>query len=122
VADTADDHPRTGHGDDEMHWGISYLREDIQDLRAMIVRLEARFDDRLDRQGEKFDDRLNHLDAKFDDRFNKLDARFGSRFDQQDARFDEIHRTIREQGLELTQRMAVLVGLMTTVILAAIKL
>lgn len=112
MADTADDHPRTGHGDDEMHWGISYLREDIQDLRAMIVRLEARFDDRLDRrQDAKFGDRLNHLEAKFDDRFNK-----------QDAKFDEIHRVIREQGRELTQRMVVLVGLMTTVILAAIKL
>ena len=100
MADTADDHPRTGHGDDEMHWGISYLREDIQDLRAMIVRLEARFDDR----------------------FNKQDAKFESGFDQQDAKFDEIHRVIREQGRELTQRMVVLVGLMTTVILAAIKL
>ena len=78
MADTADDHPRTGHGDDEMHWGISYLREDIQDLRAMIVRLEARFDDRLDRQDAKFGDRLNHLEAKFDDRFNKQDAKFES--------------------------------------------
>lgn len=122
MADTADDHPRTGHGDDEMHWGISYLREDIQDLRAMIVRLEARFDDRLDRQDAKFGDRLNHLEAKFDDRFNKQDAKFESGFDQQDAKFDEIHRVIREQGRELTQRMVVLVGLMTTVILAAIKL
>ena len=83
-----------------MHWGIAYLREDIQDLRSMIVRLEAKFEDRFNRQ-----------DGKFEDRFNR-----------QDGKFEEIHRVIREQGKELTQRMMVLVGVMTTILLAAIKM
>ncbi|HJP32427.1 MAG TPA: hypothetical protein QGF95_17920 [Candidatus Latescibacteria bacterium] len=93
-------HPRPEPGDDEMHWGISYLREDIQDVRAQIVRLEA-----------KFDDRFNRLETKLDDRLNR-----------HESRFVEIEQVIREQGRELTQRMVLLAGLMTTALLAAIKL
>ena len=44
------------------------------------------------------------------------------RFNRQDGKFEEIHRVIREQGKELTQRMMVIVGVMTTILLAAIKM
>ena len=37
--------PRTPPPQD-MHWGIAYLREDIQDLRAGLVRLDAKIDAR----------------------------------------------------------------------------
>ena len=44
------------------------------------------------------------------------------KFDKVDERFDEVYRLIREQGDRLTQRMMMLVGLSTTIIVAAIKL
>ncbi|MBT3343503.1 MAG: hypothetical protein HN712_28960 [Gemmatimonadetes bacterium] len=49
-------------------------------------------------------------------------ARIEDRLDRHDGKFDELHRIIREQGDRLTQRMMMLFGLSTTIILAAIKL
>jgi tetrahydromethanopterin S-methyltransferase subunit G len=69
----------------------------------MFARLEARFEDRF---------------ARVDERFDKMDEKF----DKVDERFDEVYRLIREQGDRLTQRMMMLVGLSTTIIVAAIKL
>ena len=48
--------------------------------------------------------------------------RLEDRLDRHDSKFDELHRVIREQGDRLTQRMMMLFGLSTTIILAAIKL
>lgn len=40
----ADATPPSQPPQDDMHWGISYLREDIQDLRREIRAMKARFD------------------------------------------------------------------------------
>jgi chromosome segregation ATPase len=114
MADAPDNPPPAETSQEEMHWAISYLRQDMQDLRAttareleamraMFARLEARFEDRF---------------ARVDERFDKMDEKF----DKVDERFDEVYRLIREQGDRLTQRMMMLVGLSTTIIVAAIKL
>ena len=42
---------------DDMHWGISYLREDIQDLRLGIRAVH----DRVDRQGETLTERIDSV-------------------------------------------------------------
>ena len=76
---------------------------ELEAMRAMFARLEARFEDRF---------------ARVDERFDKMDEKF----DKVDERFDEVYRLIREQGDRLTQRMMMLVGLSTTIIVAAIKL
>ena len=39
---------------DDMHWGISYLREDIQDLRQEIRALHGRIDSTNQRIDTKF--------------------------------------------------------------------
>jgi hypothetical protein len=62
------------------------------------------------------------LEAKFDDRFNRLETKLDDRLNRHESRFVEIEQVIREQGRELTQRMVLLAGLMTTALLAAIKL
>ena len=53
----------------ELHWGISYLREDIQDIRQDIkdVRQESR-------------DEMRQTNARMDSRFDEVNKRLDSRF------------------------------------------
>jgi hypothetical protein len=47
---------------EELHWGISYLREDLQDLRSFGDKLEARIialDDKLETRTAALDDKLS---------------------------------------------------------------
>ena len=43
----ADNAPFSNPAPDDMHWGISYLREDIQDLRQDMRALQGRIDSRF---------------------------------------------------------------------------
>ena len=81
MADTADDHPRTGHGDDEMHWGISYLREDIQDLRLGIRAVH----DRVDRQGETLTERIDSVNESLTNRMDSMNESLTQRIDSRFA-------------------------------------
>ena len=54
---------------DDMHWGISYLREDIQDLRLGIRAVH----DRVDRQGETLTERIDSVNESLTQR---IDSRF----------------------------------------------
>ena len=101
------DTPQKTPPDQEMHWGIAYLREDIQDLRAGHVRLDA-----------KVKAKAAELDAKIEAKAAEVHARI----DRLEAKVDDLQRVIREQGTVLTQRMVMVTGLMTTVLLAAMKL
>ena len=55
--------------EDDMHWGISYLREDIQDLRLGIRAVH----DRVDRQGETLTERIDSVNESLTQR---IDSRF----------------------------------------------
>jgi len=54
---------------DDMHWGISYLREDIQDLRLGIRAIH----DRVDRQGETLTQRIDSVNENLT---RRIDSRF----------------------------------------------
>ncbi|MBI2502336.1 MAG: hypothetical protein HYW07_03780 [Candidatus Latescibacteria bacterium] len=102
---------------EELHWGISYLREDIQDLRqemrGLDAKLEARtttlyseikgLDLRLNAKIEDLDLRLNakiedlgtHLNTRIDGlgthlntKIDGLDARLNTRIDQVYTKLD----------------------------------
>ncbi len=149
MADAAKDPQSTEESHEDMHWGLHYLRQDLQEHRAttarefeavrnMFGRLETQGDGRLDRMDSRFDQvdgRLDRMDSRFDQvdgrldrmdgRFDQIDGRFDrmdGRLDRAESKLDELQRAISEQGDRLTQRMLLLSGLTTTIILAAIKL
>jgi hypothetical protein len=49
----------------DLPWGIHYLREDIQDLKHDIRRLETRLDATNQRIDDKHEHQLNRLDNRF---------------------------------------------------------
>jgi hypothetical protein len=57
---------------DDMHWGISYLREDIQDLRQEIRALHARIDGVSESLTKRIDGVSETLTKRIDSRFALL--------------------------------------------------
>ena len=57
---------------DDMHWGISYLREDIQDLRQEIRAVHARVDGVSDTLTARIDAVSDSLTRRIDSRFALL--------------------------------------------------
>lgn len=55
-----------------MHWGISYLREDIQDLRHETRALHARIDHAVEMLGHRIDGVNDNLTQRIDSRFALL--------------------------------------------------
>ncbi|MEC8989604.1 MAG: hypothetical protein VX656_00030 [Candidatus Latescibacterota bacterium] len=102
MADTADKTEAEDEGRQDMRCGLNYLRQDLHEHREATARefesIRSRF-------------------VRMDDRFDRMDGRL----DRSESRFDDLHRAIREQADRLTGRMMML-GLSTTIILAAIKL
>ena len=62
------DTPASSKPPDDMHWGISYLREDVQDLRQEIRSVNAR----IDGMNVRVDSRFDGVNARIDSRFALL--------------------------------------------------
>jgi hypothetical protein len=50
---------------DDMHWGINYLREDIQDIRAEVRDLRAEMRAGFARMDDKYEQVCKRMDARF---------------------------------------------------------
>lgn len=61
----ADTTPSSQPPQDDMHWGISYLREDIQDLKQEIRALQQRLDSVIEAMTTRFDATNQRTDSKF---------------------------------------------------------
>ena len=62
------DTPTSANVPDDMHWGISYLREDLQDLRLEMRSVNARFDS----MNTRIDQVVETLTRRIDSRFSLL--------------------------------------------------
>ncbi len=68
---------------EELHWGISYLRQDIQDLRQEIRGTHVRIDavhKRFDEAAASVDQRFDAIHTRFDQMGASLNQRIDSRF------------------------------------------
>ena len=76
---------------EELHWGISYLREDIQDLKQdtregfQELRQELRQEirtvhHRIDETNRRLDETAKNLGTRIDEKYELLNKRLDSRF------------------------------------------
>ena len=86
---------------DEIHWGVAYLREDLQDLRVEIRLLHTRIDGTSAALGARMDERFDTQNARIDE----LGVRFDERFDTQNARIDEFNRSLNDKIDENTRSL-----------------
>ena len=106
---------------EEMPWSISYLRDDIKDLRTQVGALHERIDETNRSLGDRIDEtnkRINETNKRIDETNRSLGDRI-----------DETNRSLGEQIRALHKRMdtyflwmmGTLVAL-TSVLIAVIKL
>ena len=69
---TESSNPQPRPAPEELHWGISYLREDIQDLRNQIGAVHHRIDETNRSLGEQ----IQAVHRRIDETNKRMDAHF----------------------------------------------
>ncbi|NKB71434.1 MAG: hypothetical protein GKR89_30550 [Candidatus Latescibacteria bacterium] len=117
----------------DMHWGIAYLREDIQDLRNDMRHQFEVVHKRIDQSHQLLDTRIDETNKRLDARIDETNRVLGERIDQtnqrMDDRFDETNRSLGERIDETNKRLdnrfiwlVTTMVTMTGLIIAVIKL
>ena len=76
MVETTETSTSRAHPPEEFHWGIAYLREDIQDLRTEIRGVHSRIEETNRRIDERFDVTNQRIDEKHESLAKRLDSRF----------------------------------------------
>ncbi len=100
---------------DNTHWGVAYLREDLQELRLQIredgkdLRLQiAETNQRIDQTNNRIDETNNRID--------EINQSLGQRIDQTNNRIDEVNKLIDSRFAWLITTMVALTGILIAVI------
>ena len=107
---------------DDMHWGISYLREDIQDLRLGIRAIH----DRVDRQGETLTQRVDSVNESLIQRTDSVNENLTQRIDSVNEnltqRIDSVNENLAQRidsvNENLTQRIDSRFAMLLTAMIA----
>ncbi len=118
MSESTDPQTRAVPTPEEMPWSISYLRDDIKDLRTQVGALHGRIDETNRSLGERIDETNRSLGERIDETNRSLGERI-----------DETNRSLGEQIRALHKRMdtyflwmmGTLVAI-TSVLIAVIKL
>ena len=122
---------------EELHWGIAYLREDIQDLRQDLRHEIGGVNTRADENNNKLNARIDETNRSLRESIDETSRSLGERIDEtnrylgerinENTRFliERIDERTRSLNARIDSRFALLVTIMvalTSVIVAAIKL
>ena len=129
MADTPEPSMTPSQPPEDFRWGISYLREDIQDLRLDIRGVHGRIDEsnrslgeRIDETNRSLGDRIDETNRSLVERIDETNRSLGERIDDtnrsMNERFDETNRRMDSRFTWLMTTMIALAG----IIVAAIKI
>ena len=125
---------------EEMPWSISYLRDDIKELRAemgaRLGGLHNRIDetqrslgDRIDETNRSLGERIDEFNRSLSDRIDKTNRSLGERIDETNrslgGRIDETNKRLDETNKRLDTHFRWIMGTLVTltgVLIAVIKL
>lgn len=89
----------------ELHWGIVYLREDIQDLRTEMRGLYTRIDDLRNEMIAQLGNQRSELTIKIDNQCSEFSAQFGSQRTELTAQIDSLRGELTTQFSNLRGEM-----------------
>ncbi|MDE2809192.1 MAG: hypothetical protein OXN90_12315 [Gemmatimonadota bacterium] len=129
MSESTDPQTRATPKPEEMPWVISYLHDDIQDLRQDLRTQIGAVNNRIDETNRSLGDRINELNRSLDDRMSETNNRVDEFNRSLSDRIDETNRSLGEQIRALHKRidtyflwmMGTLVTI-TGVLIAVIKL
>ena len=117
------DPPRRAVPDpEEMPWSISYLRDDIKELRAQVEAQVGALHNRIDETHRSLSDRIDETHRSLSDRIDETHRSLSDRIDETNRSLsDRIDETNKRMDTHLRWIMGTLVTL-TGVLIAVIKL
>ena len=74
MSETSNPQASTPQPPEEFHWAVTYLREDIQDIRNEIRGVHGRIDETNRSLGQRIDEKHELLTKRLDNRFALLMA------------------------------------------------
>ena len=140
MSESTDPQTRATPKPEEMPWVISYLHDDIQDLRqdlrTQIGAVNNRIDefnrslgDRIDETNRSLGDRIDETNRSLGNRIDEFNRSLDGRINETNNRIDETNRSLGEQIRALHKRMDIyflwMMGTLVTitgVLIAVIKL
>jgi len=105
----------------EVPWVVAYLREDLQDLRNDVRRLDTKIDNLRQDVDARIDGLRQDMDARIDGLRQDMEARFGIMNDRIDGLSNDIEELRREMGSYVRWMITTMVAV-GALIVAAIKL
>ena len=114
MSESTDPQTRTVPTPEEMPWSISYLRDDIKDLRTQIGALHGRIDEtnkRIDETNRSLGDRIDETNRSLGDRIDETNRSLG----------EQIRALHKRMDTYFLWMMGTLVAI-TSVLIAVIKL
>ena len=103
---------------EEMPWSISYLRDDIRELRAEMGAQLGVLHNRIDETNRSLGDRIDETNRSLGGRIDETNRSLGGRIDETNRRLDETNKRL---DIHFRWIMGTLVTL-TGVLIAVIKL
>ena len=129
MSESTDPQTRATPKPEEMPWVISYLHDDIQDLRQDLRTQIGAVNNRIDETNRSLGDRINELNRSLDDRMSETNNRVDEFNRSLSDRIDETNRSLGEQIRALHKRIVTyflwMMGTLVTitgVLIAVIKL
>ena len=117
MAETSESQATTS--DDNTHWGIAYLREDLQDMRLQMredskeLRLQmVETNNRIDQFNQSLGQRIDETNNRIDE-FNQS---LGQRIDETNNRIDETNKILESRFIWIITTMVAITGILIAVI------
>ena len=129
MSESTDPQTRATSKPEEMPWVISYLHDDIQDLRQDLRTQIGAVNKRIDETNRSLSEQLHETNRSLGNRIDEFNRSLGDRINETNNRVDEFNRSLGEQIRMLHKRMDTyflwMMGTLVTitgVLIAVIKL
>ena len=80
MSETSNPQPAPSKPPEEFHWAVTYLREDIQDIRNEIRGVHGRIDETNRSLSERIDEKTEKINQRIDEKYELLTRRLDTRF------------------------------------------
>ena len=94
--------------DDNTHWGIAYLREDLQDIRLQMREDSKELRVQMVETNKRIDETNNRID--------ETNQSLGQRIDETNKRIDETNKLLESRFIWIITTMVAITGILIAVI------
>ena len=97
MSESTDPQTRATPKPEEMPWVISYLHDDIQDLRQDLRTQIGAVNNRIDETNRSLSEQIHETNRSLGDRIDEINRSLGDRINETNNRIDETNRSLGDR-------------------------